>query len=246
MVALTEEILQADSSETQVLGTTRKCLKKNGKWELMEQLYRKRAGKYKDFWTQYGLGDAYTHTGKASEGKPIFTRLSQNIKYPNGKKTDVIYRGLCTCALAENDTAAAKEQLLKGMELLGGTGGAALSLLFKYAECLTKEQKYDTAGELLRKKLDTSYLTSVDDPILKYIAPNLETAPELYHLHRIQSKVKPMSKEEKISILCAIAKVQKAGQDTGGLSQTCSEIEALHPEHPFVKNIRSSSESPII
>lgn len=239
LVALTEEILQEDINETNLLGSTRKCLKKNESWELMEQLYQKRSNKHKDFWTQCGLGNAYTHTNKAPKGKPIFTQLSQNIKYPNGKKINVVYRGLCDCSLAENDIATAKEQLLKGIEQLGGIGGSSLSLLFKYAECLTKEQNYETAKELLRKKLDTSHQTSTDDPMLKYIAPNLETAPELYYLHRLQNKTKSMSKDDQISILCAIAKVQKSEQDAIGLLETCREIEALQPNHPFVRNIQA-------
>lgn len=239
MVALTEELLQADTSETHLLGATRKSLKKEGRWDLMLKMYQKRAVQHKDFWTQYGLGNAYVRTGKADMGKAAFERLGQSLKYPSGKKIDVVYRGLCECALSGGDITAAKEHLLKGMDLLGGMGGASLTLLLKYAECLAKEQDYETAEQLLRKKLDSSYLAATSDAMLKYIAPDLQTAPELYYRQQVEAKYGTMGKEDRISVLCAIAKLQKEGGDMNGVSDTCREIASLQAGHPFIKNIQS-------
>ena len=50
-----------------------------------------------------------------------------------------------------------------------------------------------------------------------------------------------MSKNDRISILCAIAKIQKIEQDTEGLNTTCAEIETLKPNYPFVRRIKSLS-----
>lgn len=241
LTTLAIEVLHDDVNETQMLGETRACLVKEKKWDLLVQLYENRANSYKDFWTQYGLADAYLHRGEVAKGETIFSQLTEKFKYPNGKQVDVVYRGLSRSAIANGNVTLAKEYLLKGMEKVNGLGRVSLALLFAYADCLVKENNTKTAKELLRKKLDVDYSTDVSDPILKYIAPNLETNPEGYYMHQSYNKKIAMSKNDRISILCAIAKIQKIEQDTEGLNTTCAEIETLKPNYPFVRRIKSLS-----
>ena len=60
-------------------------------------------------------------------------------------------------------------------------------------------------------------------------------------MHQSYNKKIAMSKNDRISILCAIAKIQKIEQDTEGLNTTCAEIETLKPNYPFVRRIKSLS-----
>lgn len=241
MTALAIDVLHNNPDETQLLGTTRKFLKKAGRWDLQRKIYEERTKNYKDFWTQYGLSNAYIHTGSIDMALTTLKKMSVSTQHRTGKKVDMVYRGLCDCMLAKNNIEAAKAELIKGMNATCGLGGTATSLLLKYAQCLCTQGKSRTAIELLRKKLDSSYRTDLSDPILVYIAPDISTSPELFYLHQFYNKDKTVHTEEKVSILCAIAKIQKNNSDWSGVEQTCGEIQALIPSHPFIKKIKSST-----
>lgn len=241
MTTLASQVLRDNPDETYLLGKTRKYLKKAERWDLLCQLYEERIKSYKDFWTQCGRAIAYLRNGSPATAQPLLLDLSRPIKYRTGKKADMVFRGLCDCAIAFGNIPEGKKWLLKGVEALNGLGGATTALLLKYAQCLSMEGKSEVAVDLLRKRLDLSYLTSISDPMLRYIAPDMSSSPESYYLHQFYNKERKIHVEEKVSILCAIAKIQKKESDTWGVEQTCKEIEALIPSYPFVKKIKSAS-----
>lgn len=237
MTTLAIEILRENPSETQLLGKTRKKLKKAGRWDLQCQLYNERIKSFKDFWTQCGLANAYLHNGSISDAQSLFLTLFRSIKYRTGKRTYFAFNGLYDCSIAYGNIVDGKNWLLRGMEATNGLGGASISLLLKYAQCLSTEGKSSIATELLRKRFDPSYLISISDPILKYIAPDMSSSPKLYYLHQAYNENLDISinKEEKVSILCAIAKIQEKEADKNGLKNTLEQINGLIPSYPFIK-----------
>lgn len=238
MATLTREILNSNPDETQVLGTARKYLKKAARWDLQVEIYTQRAGDYKDFCTQWGLAYAHLQNGSVVKAGELFENLKTKVKQQSARKIGMLYGGLCACADAKGDCEETKRLLLEGIQRLEGIGGVATSLLLKYAECVHRERGMDPAIGILRKRLDPQYPTDVDDPVLKYIAPDLGSSPELFYLHQYHRKNKTMHNEEKVSILCAIAKIQEKERDKAGFDETIREIDNLIPAYSFIKKHR--------
>lgn len=235
MTALTKQILKDNPDETQVLGTARKHLKKAGRWDLQYDIYTERSQSFKDYCTQWGLAYACLQKKDINRAFQLFNILTTKSKTQSAVKTGMVYRGLCECSVAWGNYSQGKSQLLSAIKKTNGLGGVSTSLLIRYAECAYLSGNTDVAIDILRKKLDPFYMPVTSDPVLAYIAPDLSTSPELYYLHKLYGESKTVHKEEKISILCAIAKIKEKEKDRSGFNATIKEIDRLIPSYSFIK-----------
>ena len=235
MTTLTKEILRENPDETQILGKARKMLKKAGRWDLQVDIYNDRYQSFNDFFTHEGLSYANLRKKDISRALQLYNILSTKTTLLSAVKTDMVYRGLCECYVAWKNYAEGKRQLLTALRKINGIGGIATSLLIRYAELTYLEGNPQTAIELLRIKLNPDYHTRLQDSVLTYIAPDLSSSPALFYLHQTYRESKTIHKEEKVSILCAIAKIQEKENNRNEFNATIREINKLIPSYPFIK-----------
>ncbi len=112
-----------------------------------------------------------------------------------------------------NKNSRARETLLTGIERFDGKGGMAYSMLEKYAVSFQKE-KYKVSVNLL-KALSGKNTEVINDPVWELITK--------YRMHAAKS---PLSIEEQLKPLRALAKIQQL-KDKAGYQATLSEIKAL-------------------
>lgn len=235
MTTLSKQILRDNPDETQILGAARKHLKEADRWDLLVSIYQERSQSFKDYCTQWGMAHASMYNKDINKAFQLLNVLTTKTKTRSAVKTGMVYRSLCDCYVAWGSYAQGKSQLLSGLKKTNGLGGVSTSLLLRYAECTYLAGNTEAAIGMLRKRLDPFHITNFKDPVLSYIAPDLSTSPQLYYLHKIYGQNKTVHKEEKISILCAIAKIQEKEKDRSGFNATLKEIERLIPSYSFIK-----------
>lgn len=231
------EILTTNPDETNILGVVKKQWARDGRYDLITNLYTELRETRNGFWTVAGLAKAMRLDNRIPKAELLYKSLLLITDTLNGKRTGIIWGGIAQCALQESRYDDARRSILGAMEWIKGVTGASLFLFFLYAKSYAMENQPDVAIEILHKIIDPLWQENTSDPIYRYIAPDPEEHPDLYCLQATFKKNVPFAIEEKIKVWCEIAKISLERGNKEEVKLALTEIDELWPFHPFVVRV---------
>ncbi|MCL2651435.1 MAG: hypothetical protein FWD60_10490, partial [Candidatus Azobacteroides sp.] len=231
-----ETALKEHTKETHLVGVLKKEARKAKNNDVVVAFYEGQYQTKKDFWTIIG----YATSLRKQNAQQNFTKIMSLYEEANAlvsksaKEIGALYSGLAQTYLETNRFAECRGEVLKALEITGGSGNISLKLSIDYAKSYAGEQDYGTALGLLKllKGEAGDGNEEIDNAIVRYIRPDSVKDEEIYLTQRLFPHER--TKTEKLDVLYAIAKIQNKQGDREAFRQTLEEIKTIDPENQFV------------
>lgn len=220
----------------ELLTLIRKDARKNNNYSILYMATKKRFTRYPYFWTCIGFADAARMRGGEylEQAVSVYRQAEQKLTAPDNKKINALYGGLAKCYYSLGRISEGKDMILKGLDMIYGTGGGALALILLYAEGYVLEENYTDAIKILvslAKKYEVpefnaSYL-SKDEPVKRFLFPDPVLDGQLYAIQQFRKK--KFSDPDKVTICYALAKVYKLQGETDRLNRLREVVRGIYP-----------------
>lgn len=205
-------------------------------YSVLYAVTKKRYTKYPFFWTCIAFADASRLRGKNywEETEMLYRQAERKVMPMDNKRINALYGGLARYYYTQERYEEGQREILKGLDLIYGTGGGALALLLLYADGYRRMGNSTEAVRVL-VGLATKYEVpefhssgvSKDEPVRRFLFPDSSIDKNLYFMQQLRKK--NYSNSDKVTICYALADIYRTQGDVERVDRLRRIVRSLCP-----------------
>lgn len=205
-------------------------------YSLLYAVTKKRYTKYPFFWTCIAFANTARLRRKNywEEAETLYRQAERKVMPVDNKKVNALYGGLARCYYDQNRYEEGQREILKGLDLIYGTGGGALALILLYADGYRGMGEYAEAVRVLvglATKYEVPQFRSSalpkDEPVRRFLFPDSSIDKNLYFIQQLRKK--NYSNSDKVTICYALANIYRLQGDMERVERLRSIVQSLCP-----------------